>query len=340
MRNRKSGRLAAVTSVAMGAAILGLAGSALAARELKMATLAPKKSSWYTAFAAISADLAKATGGALKLKIYPGGIHGDEKATVSKIKTGLLDMSAVTAVGLSAIEQDVLAFQLPQMFKSYKELDYVRDALRPELEAKFEAKGYKILGWGDVGYLYVFSNAEVHMPSDLKKVKLWAWTEDPISKTMGEVAGASTVPLAVPDVLPSLSTGVCDAFVSSPYATVALGWASKVKYMAGSPVAIGIGATVLSKAVFDSLPPDQQKLLAEVGARRSKELVDQIRADNKRAIDTLRSAGGITVYSLTDAEKAAWTSLADKATAALTGKVISAAWLAKVKAKVAEARAK
>ncbi|HEV8325355.1 MAG TPA: TRAP transporter substrate-binding protein DctP [Myxococcota bacterium] len=331
---------AAVAALALGAAVLALAGSALAARELKMATLAPKKSTWYTSFAAISADLEKATGGALKLKIYPGGIHGDEKPTVSKIKTGLLDIAAVTAVGLSAIEPDVIAFELPMLFKSYKELDYVRDALRGELDARFEAKGYKILGWGDIGYLYVFSNAEVHTPAELKKIRLWAWTEDPISKTIGDLAGASTVPLAVPDVLPSLNTGVVDAFVSSPYATIALGWASKVKFMAGSPVAIGIGATVLSKAVYDSLPPDQQKLLMDVGAKRSVELVAAIRNDNKKAIDTLRTTGGISVYALTDAEKAEWAALSDKVAAALTGKVISAPFLAKVKAKIAEARKK
>jgi TRAP-type C4-dicarboxylate transport system substrate-binding protein len=226
------------------------------------------------------------------------------------------------------------------LFKSYKELDYVRDALRGELDARFEAKGYKILGWGDIGYLYVFSNAEVHTPAELKKIRLWAWTEDPISKTIGDLAGASTVPLAVPDVLPSLNTGVVDAFVSSPYATIALGWASKVKFMAGSPVAIGIGATVLSKAVYDSLPPDQQKLLMDVGAKRSVELVAAIRNDNKKAIDTLRTTGGISVYALTDAEKAEWAALSDKVAAALTGKVISAPFLAKVKAKIAEARKK
>jgi len=337
---RKHRLLAAASCGLLVAAVLGIAGAALAARELKLATLAPKKSTWYATFAAISADLEKATGGALKVKIYPGGIHGDEKATVAKIKTGLLDMSAVTAVGLSAIEPDVIAFELPYLFKSYKELDYVRDALRPELEAKFQAKGYKILGWGDIGYLYVFSNMEIHAPEDLKKVRMWAWTEDPVSKTIGEVTGASTVPLAVPDVLPSLSTGVCDAFVSSPYATISLGWASKVKFMAGTPVAIGIGATVLSKSVYDSLPPDQQKLLSTTGETRSKELVEKIRADNKKAIDTLRTTGGVTVYTLTDAEKAAWAVMADKTTAALTGKVISAAFLAKVKAKIAEFRAK
>ena len=336
---RRNRRLSA--AIAGGLLALGLLAiaspQAIAGITLKMATLAPKKSTWYRTFAAINADIVAATGGAVSIKIYPGGIHGDEKVTINKMKTGLIHASAVTSVGLAAIDPDIIAFQLPYLFKSYKELDCVRDSMRAELDAKFEAKGYKILGWGDIGYLYVFSNEEIHDPKDLGKVKLWSWTEDPITAQIAEVVGASTVPLAVPDVLPSLSTGVINAFSSSPYATLVLGWGAKVTHMAGSPVGIGIGASVMSKKAYDSIPEAHRKLLKEISERRSKELVSKIRADNSAAVKALRR-NGLKVYALSPAEKAEWGRISVETAKRLTGKVYSAAFFNKVKATLAGCR--
>ena len=329
---------AGAAGAALGLSVLMLASAqAIAGFTIKMATLAPKKSTWYRTFAAISADLSAATGGAVDFKIFPGGIHGDEKVTINKMKTGLIHASAVTSVGLAAIEPDVIAFQLPYLFRSYKELDCVRDKMRPELDAKFAAKGYKIVGWGDIGYLYVFSNEEVHAPKDLGKVKLWSWTEDPITAQIAEVVGASTVPLAVPDVLPSLSTGVINAFSSSPYATLVLGWGAKVTHMAGSPVGIGIGATVMSMKAFNAIPEAHRKTMVEISERRSKELVAKIRADNSAAVKALRR-NGLKVYALTPAEKAEWKKVADETARRLTGKVYSDAWFKKVKSTLASCR--
>ena len=49
------------------------------------------------------------------------------------------------------------------------------------------------LGWGDVGFNYLFSNSAVAAPGDIKKTKMWVWDADPISKAVMDVAGVNGV---------------------------------------------------------------------------------------------------------------------------------------------------
>ena len=84
-------------------------------------------------------------------------LHG-ERDFVRKMKLGQLDGAAVTAVGLGLIKGDVRVLELPFLFKNDKELDYVRDKMRPEFEKQFADAGYQLLAWGDVGWVHLYTN--------------------------------------------------------------------------------------------------------------------------------------------------------------------------------------
>ena len=62
----------------------------------------------------------------------------------------------------------------------------------------------------------------------------------------------------MPQVYPALNTGMVNAVYNSPLGAMALQWHTKMKYMSENPLAIGIGATVITKKVFDSLKPEHQ----------------------------------------------------------------------------------
>ncbi len=53
---------------------------------------------------------------------------------------------------------------MPMMITSYEELDYVRDRMAPKLEAILEVKGFKVLNWGDAGWVYFFSQRRCCVP--------------------------------------------------------------------------------------------------------------------------------------------------------------------------------
>ncbi len=309
---------AAASVAAIGAPLIAKAS---AEHTLKIASLAPKGSSWAKAFGMIGREVKKRTDGAVQIKFFEGGVMGDEAAMIRKCRTGQLDGAAVTSVGLGEINKQVLMMQFPMLFSNYKQVDHVREKMKPRFESLFADGGFQLGNWGDVGFLYPFSNAPVKTPDDLRRTKFWVWDADPVTKVTAEVAGVNGVELSVPDVLPSLQTGVIDACASSPYALISLQWYSKIKYVTNLRMAMGIGASVISQKSFDKLSDDQKQILLDVSNEYGAKLVKRIRKDNKTAVATLQEKG-VQVVEPEDIE--AWTSIAIGVRSKLVGKVFDA----------------
>jgi TRAP-type C4-dicarboxylate transport system substrate-binding protein len=322
------------------AALFAFANPAFADKpkyELKIASLAPKGSSWMKSFERTNREIKKATGGEVALKIYGGGVMGDEGAMVRKMRTGQLDGAAVTNVGLGDIAPSLLVLQLPLVFKNYGELDYVRDKMSPRLTKILEKNGFVLLHWGDVGFNYIFSNSPVKKPGDIKKTKMWVWDADPISKTVMEVAGVNGVMMGVPDVLPSLQTGVVDAFNNSPYGAVALQWHSKAKYVTNLKVAMVIGGLVMSKKSWEEIPEKHRKAIRKITAKNGKTLLKQIRKDNQQAIGTIKKSD---IKLVQPAAINSWLSVAKKVEKQLTGEIFPASLVAEMKKHLKDYRSK
>jgi len=299
------------------------------AKQLKLATLAPADSAWMKLFAGMNREIKQKTGGAVSFRYYPGGASGDEKDVVRKMRINQLHGGALSSIGLGEIQPEVLVLQMPLLFRNYKELDHVRKALATRFDKLLEDRGFVILGWGDVGYTYVFSQVPVRTLEDLKKTKMWAWVDDPIGKKVFELGGINPVPLAVPDVLPSLQTGLINGCYASPLVAIAMQWHTKVKYVANMPLVIGIGATVVSKRELDKLKPEHRRIVRDVAAVWHGKLVTQIRKDNKKAVGTLKGAG-IQVVKIGAGERKQWEEMAKRTREVLTGKLFSKELLAEV----------
>ncbi len=316
--------------------------SLFAVESIKFATLAPKGSTWMNNFNAMAKEILTKTDGQIKFRFYANGIQGDELDVISKMRNGLLHSGAMTANGLGEIQKEVLIFQLPRMFKTYEELDYVRNYLREDLDKAFLDKGYVLIGMGDIGYYYIFSNQPIRTIADLQSpsVKMWARTSDKIALEFYKRAKIATVPREVTQVLQSLYSGHLNALTASPYVTVALQWHDKFKYMTDLPVSVGVGATVITKEKFDQLTPDQQKVLREIGDKYQNKMILEIRRDNEKAIEALTQKAGIKIVKFDEAEREAWDALAVETHKALVGEIYSQKFLDKINALLQEYRAK
>ena len=259
--------------------------------KLKMATLAPEGSSWMKRFHEASRAIEKRSDGRLKIKIYSGGIMGDEPDVIRKIRIGQLHGAAVTGIGLGIIQPAVRVLDLPFLFKTYEELDFIRETLNRDFEKRFEERGYILLGWGDVGWIHVFSNQPVRTKEELLATKLWAWVDDPLAHSMFKEIGVKGIPLSLPAVLPHLQTGLIDAAYGSSLSTLALQWYTKVKYMSDLPITMANAAVVVSKKFFDALPNDLQVILREEGKAMERMLVQQVRRDNEASLKVLKKYG-------------------------------------------------
>jgi TRAP-type transport system periplasmic protein len=309
------------TTAATGAAVAFGApwiAKGAAAVTLRIGTLAPQASRWHKAFESTAREVKRETDGAVDIKIYAGGTMGDEAAMVRKMRIGQLDGAAVTSVGLGDINKQLLMLQLPLLFKSYKQLDYVRSKMSGKFEQLLSDEGFRLGSWGDVGFIYLFSNTPIKQPSDIKGTKMWVWDSDPVSKKVMEVVGVNAVPLGVPDVLPSLQTGVIDAFTNSPYAAIALQWYTKARYVTDLRLSMGVGASVITEKSWNKIPDDARAVLDKVTAATHKKLLKSIRSDNDKAVKALLDKG---LKVIGPESMPAWTSAAMKVRNELTGKL-------------------
>jgi TRAP-type C4-dicarboxylate transport system substrate-binding protein len=302
--------------VTMGALV---APAAAENTEIRLATLAPSGSPWMQVLSKVQAEIKDKTGGRITLKYYEGGQQGDERDFVRKIGAGQLDGAAITSVGLAMIDESIRVLELPMMFVSAEELDYVADKMWPYFQKKFEKKGFKLNDRGDVGWIYFMSKSKVASLADLKGQKLWMWGDDQLVGAMFKKLGLNGVPLGVPEVDSGLTSGKITACYGSPVASVALQWYSKVKYMTSMPMSFAIGATVVSMKSLDKISAEDRKAVETIGKNGSKKLRKVIRKANEDAKTTM-TRKGITVVNtpvemVADFEKAAqevWKELVGK----------------------------
>jgi TRAP-type C4-dicarboxylate transport system substrate-binding protein len=262
--------------------------TAQAQTTLKIATLAPEGSAWMKLSHEWQRKVEDRTQGRVKIKWYAGGVQGDERDVLRKIRLGQISGASITGIGLSSIAPEVRALELA---RTYEELDGLRAQLGPDIKKQFEAKGFILGSWGDVGPVHLFTSKPIKTLDDLRSVKLWMWSDDPVSKQLVTVLQLHGVPMGVPEVLPGLSTGQIDSFFGSPLSTLALQWAGHVKYMSAQTMSQATGATVIAKSAWEKIAPADQKILQEEAEAMQAEVMKQVRADNQRSLDAMKAKG-------------------------------------------------
>jgi TRAP-type C4-dicarboxylate transport system substrate-binding protein len=332
-------RRAYVAVVALG--LLGAAAPLAQAQTtttLSIATLAPDGSAWMKVFNDFNAEVQQKTGGSVKFQFFAGGVAGDEKDTVRKMRGGSLDGAAITAVGLGQIAPQVRVLELPFLVQTDGELDYVRNQLSGQFTAAFSAAGFKLLSWGDVGWVYLWSNTSITSRGDLDNTKMWAWTDDPVVQDMFGKLNVSTVPLGVPDVYTSLQTGLINACYGPPLAVLSLQWYTKVKDVTSIPISKSVGAIVLTNDAWNKLTTDQQNAVTAASADLQTEFTNTIRTQNNGAMAVLLKHG-ITQVTTPPTFVTDMTSQAQGVWTDLEGKLYPASLLTQVQSLLATYRA-
>jgi TRAP-type transport system periplasmic protein len=313
-------RLTSLLSIAAVATLASAEPARAENVELRLATLAPSGSPWMQVLSKAQAEIKQQTQGRVSLKYYEGGQQGDERDFVRKINAGQLDGAAITSVGLSMIDESIRVLELPMLFASVEELDYVADKMWPYFQKKFDKKGFKLNDRGDVGWIYFMSKNKVASLADLKGQKLWMWGDDQLVSTMFKKLGLNGVPLGVPEVDSGLTSGKINACYGSPVAAVALQWYSKVKYMTSMPMSFGIAATVMSNKALTKISDADKKTVEKIAKNASKKLRKVIRKANEDAKGTM-TRKGVTVVQTPVAMVDEFTKQAHDSWKELTGKL-------------------
>ena len=292
------------------------------AETWRIATLAPSGSAWMKTLEKGAASIKAKTEGRIQLRYYPDGVQGDENVVVSKVKTGALEGAALTTVGLSQIVPSIRVLELPRLFDSVAEMDYVRRRMWPHFQRKFAKKGYVLGTPGDVGWIQFMSKNKISSLSQLRRQKLWMWGNDKIVSSMYKELGLKGVRMGVPQVLGALASGRLSGCYGSPLVATALQWYSKIKYMSTLRMSYAIGASLIRKDAYDKASPEDQKLQQKLTRSFARKLKRTVRRDNKKSIGQMKRKG-VRFVDAPPAMEAAFDAAAQKVWKKLTGRVYS-----------------
>jgi TRAP-type C4-dicarboxylate transport system substrate-binding protein len=305
---------------------------------IKFATLATEGTTWMNVMKEYDAAIRKESGGRLGFKIYAGGVQGEDKDVMRKIRLGQLHSAGMTGVGVGEISSKLRILDAPFLFDNYAEVDKFQKVFENELNQEFVKNDFVLLGWAEVGFVYVLTNKPVRSVADMNGVKMWAWEGDAIAEAAFRALGISPIPLSVVDVLTSLQTGLINGAYTSPLAAVALQWNTRVKYMLNVPLADASGAVVVSKKKFDTLPPDMQEILLRNGRKYLSLLTQKSRDENAAAIQTMKKNGVQVIEVNTPAMLQEFAAIGKKARQSLVGKLFDQDFLNRVEKTVTDFR--
>lgn len=266
--------------------------SAFGAQQIKLAVLVPEGTTWGNSLKKLSKEVEAATNNEVSFKVYYGGVSGDEPDVLRKIRIGQLHGGIFTGKTLGEIYGDVRSMEIP--FTFYEKQNKASGALKklsPQFNQGLKSKGFVNLGFYEVGQVYVVSTKKVATLNDLKGLKIWSWEGDPLVSAMIESLQLVSVPLALPDVLSSLSTGIIDAAYAPPLAILALQWHTKIKFLVDFPTAYSIGALLVSDKVWNKISPAHQQKIVVLSQQFVEEANQKSVAENNQAREQLKKGG-------------------------------------------------
>lgn len=307
----KAGNAALLLVLLTFLGVLAPAPECQAATVVKMATLVPEGSVWDKALRDMAADWRTVGGGAVELRIYAGGVAGDEPDVVRKMRIGQIHAAALTVTGLIAIDKGFEIFQIPFFFESWQELDFVLEKLRPELEKRLEAKGYVLLNWGHGGWVHMFSRQPVRSIGDLRKQKIFTWAGNDMMVDLWRRAEFQPVALAATDILTGLQTGMIDVLPTPPLAALTLQWFRTTPNMLGEGVAPLVAGSVISLKTWNSFPPELRAKLLESAKKTGDRLAREVPIQDKEAIAQMKERG-LTVTDIDAAGRDGWQKAANQ----------------------------
>ncbi len=281
------------------------------ATTFKIAALSPDGSVWMKKLRAASTDVAARTEGRVKFKFYPGGVMGDDKAVLRKIRVGQLHGAVLTSGGLIPVDSDIQLYSLPLVLRSEQETAAIREQFDSRLISGLQKKGFTSFGLAEVGFAYAMAQEPVASVASARKQKVWVPDNDPGAVRLLDGFGISAIPLSIADVLTGLQTGLIDAIASPPYGTIALQWHSQVRHGIDLPLMYVYGSLVVSNRQFKKLSAEDAAIVREVMGKAVAEVDEGARRDDIKAKAALTNQG-ITWHQPTAAERQEWIDLAQK----------------------------
>ncbi len=280
---------------------------------IKLATVAPEGTEYYNLLFEMGQRWQQETNGQVQLRIYPNGVVGGERDTIRKMRVGQIQASAMSSIGLAELTDQIQAFTLPMGFKTYDEVDKVKDVMFDDISEGLSQSGFKLLFLVDIGWVYWFSSKEISIPQDLKDAKIYTTAGDYVTVELFRKFGFNAVPVSETDILTSLQTGMINSMQTVPILSLSSGWSALMPNMLDLKWGAFVGAVIVDERVWKKIKPEYQKIMMDIAQDIGKKYQQTGRETEKKAIEAMKSYG-MNIITPTEEEIKIWDEFKDEIT--------------------------
>lgn len=292
--------------------------------QLRIGSLVPKNSQYHQQLMEMGEGWRAAQGSQARFTVFTDGSQGGEAELARRMRIGQLQGALMSVVGLREIEPTVAALQnLPLLFRSWEEVDHVREKMRPAMEQRFLERGFVVVAWGDAGWVRFFSKEPASRPEDFKRMKFFAWGSEPEQQAIMKNLGYTPVPLETADILPAMQTGMINVVPATPYFALAsqiYNTASNMLDINWAPI---VGALVVTKKAWDAMSPAAQQALKVGGEKAGLAMRQQARREVDEAVEAMKKRG-LKVNKPTPEQMREWSELAERLYPRIRGSMVPA----------------
>lgn len=308
---------------------------------VKMGTLAPEGVGWAALIKeVVNPGVLKITNGMIYLNWYYGGTMGDDQDILAKMRNGQLQGGGFSGQGMVMACPEMALLELPFLFESYDEVEYVYAKFRPRISQWFEKHGYHLVLLAEQDFDQIYSTKiPVKTPDDFRNSRFLTWY-GPLEERVLKAMTASPLPIRVPEVAASIRTGVCDAFISPSIWAVGTQMYTVMKYLNPMHIRYSPAGGIITLKTWNLLPRELQEAVDNFVMSEEKSFRQKVRASNEKCLKAMYKYG-MKEVKMTPTEIDAlrkrlmpvWDEFAEKG-------YYSKADLAEVKALLADYRAK
>lgn len=255
--------------------LVGLQPAAQAQVTLRLGTNAPEGSPWAEGCQQMAHVVEKNTKGAVRVKIFPAGMLGDEIQILGSVANKALDGAAVSVAATFEQIPELSALELPFLFNDEAEADTIFVKLWPMIRKTVAERGYRAAVYTSIGFRHLGSRQPLGSLADLRAVRFRA-QPSPLHDRMWKLLGARATPIGLPQVAHALERNEVDGFDSALVWMFGAGWHQHIKQLTLSRHIYQPGIVLFGPGALAKLPAALHDLAFENG--------DQVARDNVRAV--------------------------------------------------------
>jgi TRAP-type C4-dicarboxylate transport system substrate-binding protein len=288
---------------------------------LKIATVAPVGSPWTESLRRLSAEWERISEGRVTMKIYPGGIAGEEADMIRKMRIGQLDGAALTQMGWGLLDPGILALSTPFLIQEEQELEYVMEQTEAYFASRLEEEGYRLFGYTKAGWIHFFGRKPLIVPEDLMRLKLGVPAGEAEFVDAWREIGFDAFSLPFGDILVGLQSGMIDAFYAPPLVAATFQWFGPARHMTSLPVAPVVGAVLLSSRSLERIPEELRAALLATFDELGGQLNTQMSSLEEQALTAMQEQG-LQIHAVSPEAARRWRRVGIRGIQAVLGTMI------------------